>query len=454
MEMHNKAHIASLYCQGKGIDVGCGNNEISPDFVGADKAAPVNNAAPTGNLHYDNESMDYVFSSCHLDYSEHTVCALAEWMRILRPGGNLVLCLPHRNFNSPAASPNAVTAHGFNLHPNLVLAALSETNDYDILCIEERIGDGLWLVVRKLHKEMPQRKVLVELHAAIGDCICAEPAVRSLKHHLGNDVAVVLRVTHPELFRNHPSVSRIENIIFVPRRRDYEKVYELSVKPTKQNRRSHLVDRAAEQIGVELIDRTPQIYLDRWDELMLERFHLPKSPHPKIAISPHVNWPSRQWKDEKWTELCRTLIRRFGAVIVELGAAGSYTGGFGVNLVGQTSPRQAAAVLSKCNLLISVDTGLAHLAAAVGTPCVGIFGPIYPELRMHPGLRRSVIAAQAECRGCFHWYGGDVRSCPKGHHECMTLISAEAVLDAVYKVLEKHKLQQLNAVKPLNAVSV
>jgi heptosyltransferase-3 len=95
--------------------------------------------------------------------------------------------------------------------------------------------------------------------------------------------------------------------------------------------------------------------------------------------------------------------------------------------------------LSCCDLLISVDKGLIHLASAVGTPCVGLFGPIYPELRMHPGLGRAVISAEAQCRGCFHWYDGEVENCPKGHRECMRLISVESVVFAVSRVLSSSR---------------
>lgn len=443
------------YCRGRGIDIGCGDNKILPEAIGVDIADAANEVtADARQLPFEDESMDYVFSSHCLEDFEDTGGVLAEWMRVLRPSGNLVLYLPHKNFYPRVGTPGANLDHKHDLDPNFVLAALSETSDYEILHIDEAGTGGersFSLVVRKLHREHPERKVLVVHHAAIGDVICVEPAIRALKQQLGDSVGIILRVTHPELFRNHPDISRVEHTMFPPRCNVYEKKYELSIDPTKQNRRSHLVDRAAEQIGVALAleGRIPRIYLDRWDEVMLEKFHLPDCGGLKIAVSPHVNWPSRQWENSRWSELCTILKKRLGATIIQLGAAGSYTADFGIDLVGQTSSREVAAVLSRCDLLVSVDTGLAHLAAVVGTPCVGIFGPIYPELRMHLGLGRAVIAADAECRGCFHWYDGDVRSCPKGHHECMNLISTESVVSAIYKVLDSNKLPQYSGEKAL-----
>jgi ADP-heptose:LPS heptosyltransferase len=443
------------YCRGKGIDVGCGDNKILPEAIGVDIADAANEVtADARQLPFEDGLMDYVFSSHCLEDVEDTGGTLSEWMRVLRAGGNLVLYLPHKNFYPRAGTPDANPNHKYDLYPDFVLAALSETNDYEILHIDEAGTGGehsFSLVVRKVHREHPERKILVDYHAAIGDAICAEPAIRALKQQLGDSVAITLRVTHPELFRNHPDVSRIEHTMFPPRCNVYEKKYELSINPTKQNRRSHLVDRAAEQIGVTLspADRIPRIYLDRWDELMLEKFNLPACGELKIAIGPHVRWPSRQWVNSKWSEICTTLKKHLGATIIQLGTAEAYTANFGIDLVGQTSSREAAAVLSQCDLLVSVDTGLAHLAAAVGTPCVGIFGPIYPELRMHPGLGQAVIATNAECRGCFHWYDGDIRSCPKGHHECMELISVESVMNAIHKVIDSINLPQISAEKGL-----
>ncbi|MHC4212796.1 MAG: glycosyltransferase family 9 protein [Planctomycetota bacterium] len=95
--------------------------------------------------------------------------------------------------------------------------------------------------------------------------------------------------------------------------------------------------------------------------------------------------------------------------------------------------------MSICELLISVDMGLIHLGVAVDAACAEPYSPIYSGLRVHPGLDRAMISTEAQCCGCFHWYDGEVKNCPKGHHECMRLITVESVVFAVSKVLSSSR---------------
>jgi ADP-heptose:LPS heptosyltransferase len=117
---------------------------------------------------------------------------------------------------------------------------------------------------------------------------------------------------------------------------------------------------------------------------------LPPGP-PVLAIGPAANWRGKQWRAERFAELARRLTAAdgplSGARIAVLAAAheraqavpllsGDAGGVAGViDLVGRTDLLTAAAVLRRSALFIGNDTGLMHIAAAAGTPTLGLFGP-------------------------------------------------------------------------------
>jgi len=115
---------------------------------------------------------------------------------------------------------------------------------------------------------------------------------------------------------------------------------------------------------------------------------LPPGP-PVLAIGPAANWRGKQWRAERFGELARRLIAPDGplpgARVAVLAAAherpqaepllSSIPTGRIIDLVGNTDLLTAAAVLRRCAFFIGNDTGLMHIAAATGTPTLGLFGP-------------------------------------------------------------------------------
>jgi heptosyltransferase-2 len=104
-----------------------------------------------------------------------------------------------------------------------------------------------------------------------------------------------------------------------------------------------------------------------------------------------------------------------------------------INLAGKTSLRELCALLKLCRLLLTNDTGPMHLAAAVGTPVVALFGSTSPELT-GPGLpadpRHQSLRSNAACSPCFR------RECPIDFR-CMTGISPEIVAEAVLRAMRR-----------------
>jgi heptosyltransferase-2 len=96
------------------------------------------------------------------------------------------------------------------------------------------------------------------------------------------------------------------------------------------------------------------------------------------------------------------------------------------NLAGKTSLRELCAILFACRVAVGNDSGAMHVAAAVGTPSVVIFGSTSPELTC-PGMpgdpRHSILTAQAVCSPCF------LRECPIDLR-CLTGIDVSGVVSS------------------------
>jgi len=102
-----------------------------------------------------------------------------------------------------------------------------------------------------------------------------------------------------------------------------------------------------------------------------------------------------------------------------------------INLAGKTSLRQMMALVKSCRVLLTNDSGPMHVAAALGTPVVAIFGSTSPELTGpgQPGdARHRVLTSAAPCSPCFR------RTCPIDFR-CMTAITVDQVMGALTAIL-------------------
>jgi heptosyltransferase-3 len=126
---------------------------------------------------------------------------------------------------------------------------------------------------------------------------------------------------------------------------------------------------------------------------------------PVLAIGPAANWRGKQWRAERFAELAQRLIAPAGplsgARVAVLGAAheraqaapllAALPDARCLDLVGRTDLLTAAAALERCALFIGNDTGIMHIAAAMGTPTLGLFGPSLPEHYAPWGRRTAVV---------------------------------------------------------------
>lgn len=148
---------------------------------------------------------------------------------------------------------------------------------------------------------------------------------------------------------------------------------------------------------------------------------------PWIGLNPGATYgEAKQWFPDRYIELGRRLAGRARIVVVggpseaELGERVARGAG-GLNLAGRTSVTQLAAAIARCRLFVTNDTGPMHVADAVGTPIVAVFGPT-DWIETPPfGKSHALVRHEIECSPCLK------RSCPLGHHRCMKEVSVDDV---------------------------
>ena len=151
-----------------------------------------------------------------------------------------------------------------------------------------------------------------------------------------------------------------------------------------------------------------------------------------LAINTSARWPTKLWGDDKFAELIRQLPQ--DRVILTGSAAeadriGRVAQGCR-NLAGKTDLFELAGWYRRCAVVVTNDSGPMHLAAAVGTPVVAIFGPTDPALTGPYGKGHTVLRVTLPCAPCFKG-----RCANPNSMACMTGVSVAEVLQAVQKFI-------------------
>jgi len=162
-------------------------------------------------------------------------------------------------------------------------------------------------------------------------------------------------------------------------------------------------------------------------------------PEPSaVALLPGAAYgPAKQWPLEHWQELARRLtarghrIRIFGSEAERsLGEVIAEAGPAVTNLAGRTTLTDTVDLLSACHAAISNDSGLLHVACAVGIPVVGIYGSSTPDYTPPLSDRAEAVYLDLDCSPCFE------RTCPLGHTRCLGEIDPARILATLDRVLK------------------
>jgi 3-deoxy-D-manno-octulosonic-acid transferase/heptosyltransferase-1 len=154
-----------------------------------------------------------------------------------------------------------------------------------------------------------------------------------------------------------------------------------------------------------------------------------------VTVHTQARWATKRWDLRKIAELSDVLIERYGAHIIFTGAKDDthtieeivrFMRHKAVNAAGKTTLKELAYLLNHSRLMITTDSGPMHIAAAMGTPVVALFGPTAPW-RTGPYTDKAlIVTTHLDCSPCFK------RKCDR-EKTCMSEISVAAVLAAVDK---------------------
>ena len=159
-----------------------------------------------------------------------------------------------------------------------------------------------------------------------------------------------------------------------------------------------------------------------------------------VAVNAMAKWKTKLWNPESLARLANMLVERLGCFVVFTGSRAdekairkmtSSTRDECISLAGQTNLKELAALFEVARCVVSIDTGPMHLAAAMGTPVVALFGPTAPWRTGPFGEGHQVLRAGASCSPCFE------KRCESV--VCMREISVEQVFDSVIKIPMKSR---------------
>ncbi|MDH3198107.1 MAG: glycosyltransferase family 9 protein [Candidatus Krumholzibacteria bacterium] len=161
-----------------------------------------------------------------------------------------------------------------------------------------------------------------------------------------------------------------------------------------------------------------------------------------IAIAPGARWPSKRWPAERFRALVVRLAHEHGLRVLLLGDGRDRGAASGiaealdercVDVTGRASIVESAALLERCVGFVGNDSGLMHLAEAVGVPVTALFGPTVSTFGYFPSLERSKsVERDLPCRPCSR---NGAAPCPRGTRECIEGIPEATVYGAVADML-------------------
>ena len=333
------------------------------------------------------------------------------------------------------------------------------------------------------------KRILITRLSHIGDCVLTMPLACALRDRFP-EARIAWAVESPshQLLEEHPCIDEVIRIpkgwlkspraVWQLRQRLRAKSFDVSLDPQGLTKSALLgwLSSAPLRVGLSqpwsgelapwtyteaiaaqrehIVPRTLEL-LRPWDaNPSAVRFDVPISAQARIAIdeflerahlgcgylivNPSASWPSKCWELDRFGVVARELGRQFGLTTVVVWAGQTEqaqadqvlksAGGHAIKAP-RTSLQELAALSARARLFVSADTGPLHLAAACGTPCVGLYGATLPA---HCGAwGRQAINVQKK------YQAGSRRQRRRANNSAMQAILVDDVLEACVKLLRQ-----------------
>lgn len=328
-------------------------------------------------------------------------------------------------------------------------------------------------------------KILLIRFSSIGDIVLTTPVARCLKQQLGAEVHFLTKKSFSGLFSANPNIDRIfsfekevTEVIASLKAEGYDHVIDLhhnlrslrvklalgrpSTAFDKLNVEKwllvntgldflpseHIVQRymaAARPLGVTYDDQGLDHFIPAEARVSVSQLSPLLAPRQYIAFVIGATHATKRMTREKMLGVCQQLqypvaILGGAAEAADGAFLSDNAGGNAINLCGQLSLHQSASVVDQSAVVLTHDTGLMHIAAALRKPIVSVWGNTVPKFGMYPfypegqDLNTTLEILGLKCRPCSKI---GFEACPKGHFRCILDLDAAAIAGQVNQRFEQ-----------------
>jgi ADP-heptose:LPS heptosyltransferase len=276
--------------------------------------------------------------------------------------------------------------------------------------------------------------ILLLRDGARGDVLLTTPLIKALKEKYPRS-SILFKTNFPEILSHNPY---LEEIITKCDNGDYDLIYNLKYELFPEMNYVEAYTRIAE-INVE----NPQLefHLTSVEQENAEKVlqSLGMGREKLAVLHPMVADRTKSWRGEGYQHICQYLQTHHYNVIAIGGSKDCIELSGAINLIGKTSIRMAAAIISKADIFFGIDSFPMHLAIAFKVPSVVLFGPTDPAKVLCPNNTIHAVQSDEKCLGCRHdttpdkWFQNI--SCRRDRVYCMLNISSEQAINAINQVI-------------------